>query len=104
MKRSDTIVFQELCQIEACVKDCEPCVLSEKSLKPTPVPLQPIPWPENPWEHIQVDIFGEVQVAPHDQRFLVVVYDLYLKWQEIAVTGTVTSAAIIRILTDLFTR
>ena len=87
-----------------CVKHCQPCILSGKSVKPIPAPLQPIKWPEQPWEHVQIDIFGEVQIAPQTHKYLVVVYDLHSKWPEIAATGTVTSTAIIRILKDLFTR
>ncbi len=91
-------------QIEQFVKDCEACVLSEKSIKPVSPPAQSIPWPEKPWQQIQIDIFGAVQVAPHNKRFLVVVHDLHSKWPEIAATGSVTSASVIDILINLFTR
>ena len=90
--------------IERYVKDCEPCVISGKSTKPVPAPLQPIPWPEKPWHHLQIDIFGEVQIAPQNKRFLIVMYDLHSKWPEIATAGTVTSRSIINVLEDLFTR
>ena len=55
----------------------------EKSMKPT----QPIPWPEKPWQHIQIDIFGEVQAAPNNKKCLVVVYKVHSKWPEIAATA-----------------
>lgn len=35
------------------------CGQIEKSLVPEKPPLQPTPWPKEPWEKIQVDIFGE---------------------------------------------
>ncbi|XP_048241609.1 uncharacterized protein K02A2.6-like [Haliotis rufescens] len=91
-------------QIEKFVKDCEACVLSEKSMKPVAAPAQFIPWPEKPWQQLQIDIFGEVQIAPRDKRFLVVVHDMHSKWPEIAATGTVTSKTIIDVFTNLFTR
>ena len=90
--------------IETFLRDCEGCAVCEKSIKPTQPPLQPIPWPEKPWQHIQIDIFGEVQAAPLSQRFLVVVHDVHSKWPEIAATSTVTSSAIIQILIELFSR
>ena len=72
-------------------------------MKPTQT-LQPIHWPKKPWQHIQIDIFGEVQAAPHSQRSLVVVHDVHSKWIEIAATSTVTSSAIIQVLKELLTR
>ena len=90
--------------IETFITDCEGCAVCEKSVKPTQPPLQPIPWPEKPWQHIQVDIFGEVQAAPLSQRCLVVVHDVHSKWPDIAATSSVTSFAIIQILKELFSR
>ena len=78
--------------------------MCEKSLKPTQPPLQPIPWLVKPWQHIQIDIFGEVQAALLSQRFLVVVHDVHSKWPEIAATTTMTCSAIIQILKELFSR
>ena len=90
--------------IESFVQHCEACAGSGKSSKLPPPPLQPIPWPMQPWEYIAIDIFGEVQIAPHDQRFLLVVQDLHSKWPEVATTMRVTTEAIIRLLEDLFAR
>ncbi|KAI7809155.1 hypothetical protein IRJ41_000814, partial [Triplophysa rosa] len=42
--------------IEGLVRDCEPYLLSGKSGQPVPTPLQPVPWPSRPWEHLQLDI------------------------------------------------
>nr|XP_006813842.1 PREDICTED: uncharacterized protein K02A2.6-like [Saccoglossus kowalevskii] len=91
-------------QIEDYVRNCEPCAISGKSARPKQPPLQPTPWPTEPWNSIQMDIFGEIAIAPHSQRFLVVVHDLHSKWPEVATTGTVTSTAVIKILKELFTR
>ena len=78
-------------------RDCEGCAVCEKSMKPTQPPLQPIHWPEKPWQHIQINIYGNVLATPLSQRFLVVVHDVHPKWPEIAATSTVTSSAIIQI-------
>ncbi|KAJ8361977.1 hypothetical protein AAFF_G00407490 [Aldrovandia affinis] len=86
------------------VNNCVPCALSEKSLVPETPPLQPTPWPNGPWEKIQVDIFGELQAAPAHQKYLIVVTDLYSKWPEVIATSNVTTATVITGLSDLFTR
>ena len=88
--------------IESYVKECEPCVLSDKSVKPTHPPIQPIPWPTKPWEYISVDIVGEIHTAPHNQLFLLVVHDLHSKWPEVATMSQITSTVVIRLLEDLF--
>ena len=91
-------------RIEQHVKDCESCCLSEKAGSARPAPLQPVPWPQKPWQDLQIDIFGEVVAAPHNERFLVVVHDRHSKWPEIATTGTVTTTSVINILEKIFTR
>lgn len=68
--------------IEGLVRDCDPCLLSRKTGQPILTPLQPVPWPSHPWEHL--DICGEIHGhgVPRHQRFLVVVYDLHSKWPQ----------------------
>lgn len=92
--------------VEDLVRDCAACLLSGKTGPPASPPLQPLPWPSRPWEHVQLDICGEIhgRGVPHHQRFLVVVYDLHSKWPEVVPVGTVTSHVIIRVLDDLFAR
>ena len=94
------------CDIETMVKDYEPCLLSGKCGPPPATPLQPILWPSHPWEHLQLDICGEIhgRGVPHHQRFLVVAYDLHSKWPEVIPAGTVTTHVIIDILDSLFAR
>jgi hypothetical protein len=90
--------------IEKCVKDCEPCIVSGKSIHPVPGPLQPLPWPVGPWRRLSLDIAGEFVAAPHHQRFIIAAIDQYSKWPEAAVCGTVTSSAVIDFLSTLFER
>ena len=84
-------------RVEQHVKHCECCHLSEKAGNPLPAPLQPTPWPQRPWEELQVDIFGELVAAPQNQRFLLVVHDLHSKWPEIATTSSITTTTVISI-------
>lgn len=90
--------------IEALVKECPACLVSGKTGRLPPPPLQPLAWPSKPWEHLQLDICGEIHGAPHYQRFLVVVYDLHSKWPELTTTGSVTSQVIVEFLESLFSR
>ena len=88
--------------IKAMVKDCAACLVSGKTGPLTPPPLQPLIWPTRPWEHVQLDICGEIHGVPHHQHFLVVVYDLHSKWPEVIPVGTVTTRAMVDVLDMLF--
>uniref|UniRef100_A0A8C4QXD9 Integrase catalytic domain-containing protein n=1 Tax=Eptatretus burgeri TaxID=7764 RepID=A0A8C4QXD9_EPTBU len=90
--------------IEQFVKNCEACVLSKKAGDPRPAPLQPRLWLEKPWQQPQVDIFGVVRVAPHNQKYLIIVHDLHSKWPEITATSLIAASSIISILDKTFTR
>ena len=90
--------------IETMVKDCTACLVSGKTGPPPHPPLQPLPWPPTPWEHVQVDICGELHGVPQHQRFLVVAYDLHSKWPEVITTGSVTTRVVTDFLASLFAR
>ena len=90
--------------IERFVRNCEPCIISGKSIKTQPAPLQPIEWPNGPWRKIAVDIAGEFQAAPQHQRYMIVAVDLHSKWPEVMLCGTVTSSKVIEFMTSLFSR
>ncbi len=68
--------------IEQLVGDFAPCLVSGKTGPPIPTPLGSLPWPTQLWDHIQLDICDELYDVPHNLCFLVVVYDLHLKWPE----------------------
>ena len=90
--------------VEQMVKACRACIVSGKSTHPVPGPLQPLPWPSDPWRRASVDIAGEFVAAPHHQRFIIVAVDHFSKWPGAAVCGTVTSSVVIEFLTSLFDR
>ncbi|KAJ8007735.1 hypothetical protein DPEC_G00097290 [Dallia pectoralis] len=90
--------------LEGLIRSCAACLTSGKTGPPASTPLQPVDWPSAPWDHLQLDICGELYNVPHHQRFLVVVYDLHSKWPEVAPMGTVTSAAVVNFLDQLFSR
>ena len=91
-------------QIEEFIKDCEACVLSEKSGHPRPGPLQAILWPREPWSKLQVDIVGELYSAPVTHKYIIVVHDLHSKWLEVKACSHVDSKEVIVFLCDLFVR
>ena len=90
--------------IETFIRDCVACVVSGKSVRPVPGPLQPVPLPPGPWRKLALDFAGEFQAAPAHQRYLLVAMDYYTKWPEVALCGSATSAAVIEFLTGLFDR
>ncbi len=76
-------------EIEALVKDCSACLVSGKTGHSPPPPLQLLAWPSRPWQHLQLDICGEIHGVPHNQLYLVVVYDLHSKWHEYFLLSTI---------------
>ena len=64
-------------QLETYVKECAPSVVSGKSVRPVPGPLQPVQLPSGPWKKISLDIAGEFHAAPNHQRFIVAAIDYY---------------------------
>ena len=91
-------------QVENWIRDCEACFLSGKSVRPRVALLQPVQWPAGPWDRIQIDIFGELHAAPYSQRFMIVVHNIFLKWQEVQVVQNVTNPTVIDFLRSLFVR
>ena len=89
---------------EAFVRDCAACIVSGKSARPVPGPLQPVPLPSGPWRKLALDFAGEFTAAPAHHRYLLVAMDFYTKWPEVALCGSGTSAAVIEFLTALFDR
>ena len=92
------------------VKECTACLVSGKTgpqppSPPLPLqPLQPLQLTGVPWEHIQMDICGELHGVPHHQRFLLVAYDLHSKWPEVVATGSVMARVVTYFLSSLFAR
>ncbi|KAJ8356496.1 hypothetical protein SKAU_G00192900 [Synaphobranchus kaupii] len=69
----DTVWWPHIDQdVEDLVKNCTCCLLSGKTVQPATAPLTPLQWPSAPWEHIQVDLCGELHGAPAHTRYLLV--------------------------------
>ena len=65
---------------------------------------EPVQWLAEPWDRIQIDIFGELHAAPYSQRFVIVVHDLFTKWPDVQVVLNVTTATVIDFLQSLSVR
>lgn len=89
---------------EAMVKDSTACLVSGKTGPPPSPPLQPLQWPSKPWDHIQLDICGELHGIPHHQRFRLVAYNLHSKWPEVIAVGSVTTCVVADFPSSLFAR
>jgi hypothetical protein len=90
--------------VERHVTDCTACVISGKSVRPSPGPLQPVKLPTGPWRKLSLDIAGEFMAAPRQHRFMLVAIDYYSKWPEAVTCESVTSSTVISFLTQLFDR
>jgi hypothetical protein len=87
------------------VSDCDACQLAEKNFKHPQTVRTPTPWPKQPWQQLQLDIFGPLpDPVPQTSRFLLVTYDLHSKWPEVACMSSVTSTAVIDALAAWFSR
>jgi len=86
--------------VERFVRDCVPCVVSGKSVRPSPGNLHPVPLPTGPWRKLSMDIAG--QFIAH--RYMLVTIDYCSKWPEALTVEYVTSSAVINFLTTLFDR
>ncbi len=90
--------------IERYVRDCSACVISGKSVRPSPGPLQPVNLPSGPWRKISLDIAGEFVAAPRGHRFMLVAVDYFSKWPEAVTCESVTSSVVIDFLNSLWDR
>lgn len=65
--------------VEQPVKTCVVCQSCDKSARPTAAPMQPVAFPDNPWEKIATDIIGPFEQAPIDFRYAVTLIDYHSK-------------------------
>ncbi len=101
----DTVWWPHIdAEVEELVRNCACCLLSGKTGQSGTAPLSPTPWPSSPWEHIQVDLCGELHRAPAHTCYLVVVHDLHSKWPEVFQLSSITTHSIIDHLDNLFGR
>nr|XP_037291234.1 uncharacterized protein K02A2.6-like [Rhipicephalus microplus] len=91
-------------QAESAVKNCHICLEADKSAKTSPAPLQPIDWPERPWQKLGLDIVGPLEHAPHNSQFAITLVDYHFKWPEIYFCSEVATSTVKDFLTSVFAR
>lgn len=82
--------------IEQMVKKCKTCCQLQRN--PNKVQTHSWEYPKEPWNRIHIDYAG-----PFMDNYFLVVVDAYTKWLEVIPTTSITSAATIKILKNLFT-
>lgn len=65
--------------IEQLVKDCNPFLVTRIT-----APLGSLHWPTKTWDHIQLNVCGELHDVPCHLHCLVVVYNLHSNLSEFA--------------------
>ena len=92
-------------EVEEIVKRCVPCTETSKSFKGGPSPSsEKLPLPNGPWDRVAIDIKGPMNHLPHQERYAIVVMDLYSKWPEVAFTSSVETNKVIEFLRFVFNR
>lgn len=72
--------------------------MADKSAKPSFAPLQPAPWPDQPWQKLGMDIIGPLHDVPQNARFVISLIDYHSKWPDICYMHNVTSEVIVEFL------
>ncbi|KAK7895754.1 hypothetical protein WMY93_021079 [Mugilogobius chulae] len=93
----DSLVYNVL-------SSCTVCQKCDKTAKATPAPLQPVEFPEGPFQHVAVDIVGPFERGPQDCRFAITLVDYFSKWPEVAFTSNATTATVLTFLSSVFSR
>nr|XP_054917172.1 uncharacterized protein K02A2.6-like [Dermacentor andersoni]XP_054921513.1 uncharacterized protein K02A2.6-like isoform X1 [Dermacentor andersoni] len=88
--------------VEQYVKHCHVCKLADKSAKPHVAPLQPVEWPNGPWQKLGMDIIGPLNMSY--PRYLVTLVDYYSKWPEVLGTNSISTDDVIKLLDWAFSR
>lgn len=91
-------------EVLSAIRSCQLCQLNDKTAKPRPAPLQPVPLPDGPWQKVAMDIVGPFEFAPPACRYAVTLIDYYSKWPEVAFSQTITTETVTTFLSSVFSR
>lgn len=83
---------------ESIVKSCKGCTLVGQPSPPAPMKRRELP--ADPWMDIAMDLLGPLP----NGDYLLVIIDYYSRYKEVKITKTITSAQIITILKEVFSR
>ena len=90
-------------EAESLLRDCAICSVHDSHKKLCRPPLHPIPLPEGPWRRVMIDIIGPMS-GPPQERFGIVLVDLYSRWPEVCFCREVTATTVVAFLRQIFSR
>lgn len=91
-------------QVETAIKSCSSCQEAVKSAKASTALMQPVEFPERPWQKVAIDIVGPLERAPQNCRFVITLIDYHPKWAEVNFSSEVTSRTVMEFLLNVFSR
>lgn len=91
-------------QVQEMISKCQTCQSSDKGGCTRVGPLNPVPYPNNAWDKLGLDIVGPDMSAPPQNRFMISLVDYHSKWPEVAFSATVTTNVVIDFLLSVFSR
>ena len=90
--------------VEEQVKACSVCSMSDKTASPRHAPLQPVPFPDDPWSKLGLDFIGPMAGGRPGQRFAIVAIDYHSKWIEVGFCEHPTSDVVVQFMEKLACR
>ena len=91
-------------EVEELVKTCEVCSAADKSARPRCAPMQPVPFPAEPWSKLGLDFIGPMAGGRPGQRFAIVAVDYFSKWIEVGFCEHPSSEVVIQFIEKLASR
>lgn len=90
--------------VEEAVHNCSICQAADKSTKTSLASLQPVEFPERPWQKLAIDIIGLLERAPPDCRFVPTVMDYLSKGPEVPLSREISTSTVTEFLLTVFAR
>ena len=90
--------------VEEQVNGCQICSLADKTASPRHAPLQPVPFPGEPWSKLGLDFIGPMAGGRPGQRLAIVAIDYHSKWIEVEFCEHPMSEVVIQLIEKLACR
>ena len=91
-------------EVEELVRTCETCSAADKTASPRHAPMQPVPFPTEPWAKLGLDFIGPMAGGRPGQRFAIVAIDYHSKWIEVGFCAHPTTEVVVQFLEKLASR
>ena len=91
-------------EIERFVRNCILCMEGDKNCRTHEQPLCSVPWPDQPWQKLGLDISGPFHLLPTDMKFAIAIIDYHSKWAEVSFTSQVTTESVLEVMRTVFSR